>query len=144
ELNGAVRYSDYSNAVGSAWAYSAGMMWAPVEDLTFRGQYQRAVRAPTVYQLFAGQAVGFPAATDPCQTPAALNNANLAATCVAQRFPQASLGDRLAGATSQIQSLVGGNPDLTEEKSDTYTIGAVLQPTFLPRFSLTVDYYNIK
>lgn len=144
ELNGAVRYSDYSNAVGSAWAYSAGMMWAPVEDLTFRGQYQRAVRAPTVYQLFAGQAVGFPPATDPCQTPAALNNANLAATCVAQGFPQASLGDRLAGATSQIQSLVGGNPDLTEEKSDTYTIGAVLQPTFLPRFSLTVDYYNIK
>lgn len=144
ELNGAVRYSDYSNAVGSAWAYSAGLMWAPVEDITFRGQYQRAVRAPTVYQLFAGQAVGYPSASDPCQSETAKTNSNLAATCEAQRFPMSQIGEELAGATSQIESVVGGNPNLTEEKADTYTIGAVIQPTFLPRFSLTVDYYNIK
>ena len=144
ELNGALRYSDYSNAVGSAWAYSAGLMWAPVEDITFRGQYQRAVRAPTVDQLFRGSSVGYPPADDPCQSAAAKTNATLAATCVAQGFPEDSLGERLPQFSTQIRSVFGGNLELTEEKSDTYTIGAVIQPRFLPRFSLTVDYYNIK
>jgi len=144
EFNGALRYADYSNAVGSAWSYSAGLMYAPIEDITIRGQYQRAVRAPTVNQLFAGQAVGFPVATDPCQTPEAASNATLRQTCLANGFPEASLGKALPGANSQIESRFGGNPDLTEEKADTYTIGAVIQPRFLPRFSLTVDYYNIK
>ncbi|MGK2286998.1 TonB-dependent receptor [Pedomonas sp. V897] len=144
EFNGAVRYADYSSAVGSAWAYSAGLMYAPIEDITFRGQYQRAVRAPTVNQLFAGQSVSFPAATDPCQTPEAASNPTLRQTCLANGFPAASIGKSLPGANSQIQSRFGGNPDLHEEKADTYTIGAVIQPRFLPRFSLTVDYYNIK
>ncbi|HEY4545678.1 MAG TPA: TonB-dependent receptor [Pedomonas sp.] len=144
EFNGAARYSDYSNAVGSAWSYSAGLMYAPVEDITFRGQYQRAVRAPTVNQLFQGNAVGFPAASDPCQTPAATPGSTLAQTCIANGFPANMIGQPLPGANSQIQSVSGGNPDLTEEKADTYTIGAVFQPSFLPRFTMTVDYYNIK
>ena len=37
----------------------------------------------------------------------------------------------------------GGNPDLRAEKSDSYTVGAVIQPRFLPGFSASVDYYDI-
>ena len=146
ELNGALRYADYSNAVGSAWSYSAGLMWAPIEDLTFRGQYQRAVRAPTVFQLFQGNAVGYPAAADPCND-SDLTDAypTLVQTCLAQGVAAGDIGSgNLQAANLQVRTIAGGNPDLTEEKSDTYTIGAVIQPTFLPRFSLTVDYYNIK
>ncbi|HEY4545677.1 MAG TPA: TonB-dependent receptor [Pedomonas sp.] len=143
EFNGALRYSDYSNAVGSTWAYSAGLMWAPVEDITFRGQYQRAVRAPTVYQLFQGNAVGYPAATDPCNLDVAKTNPTLNATCAGQGLTPAQIGSGDLQAGTQIRTISGGNPDLTEEKADTYTIGAVIQPTFLPRFTLTVDYYNI-
>lgn len=147
EFNGAVRYSDYSNAVGSTWAYSAGLMWAPVEDVTFRGQYQRAVRAPTVYQLFQGNAVGYPKAVDPCNLGIAKTNANLNATCAAQGLtggPDGQIGSGRLQAGDQIRTISGGNPELTEEKADTYTIGAVFQPSFLPRFTMTVDYYNIK
>jgi outer membrane receptor protein involved in Fe transport len=36
-----------------------------------------------------------------------------------------------------------GNPFLTEETSDSYTVGFVLTPRFMPGFSLTVDYYHI-
>ena len=39
--------------------------------------------------------------------------------------------------------LSGGNENLKAEKSDSYTVGGVFQPRFLPGFSLSVDYYNI-
>ena len=38
----------------------------------------------------------------------------------------------------------GGNPELEAEKADSWTIGTVVTPSFLPGFSLSVDYYNIK
>lgn len=41
-------------------------------------------------------------------------------------------------------ALGGGNPNLKPEKGDTFTVGTVLTPRFLPRFSLSVDYFNIK
>ena len=39
--------------------------------------------------------------------------------------------------------LSGGNPALNEETSDSYTVGGVFQPRFLPGFALSVDYYDI-
>ena len=52
----------------------------------------------------------------------------------------------LNGLTDIAQSLAivsGGNPNLTKETSDSWTFGAVLQPRFVPGFSLSVDYYDI-
>ena len=40
-------------------------------------------------------------------------------------------------------SSLGGNPNLEEETSDTYTVGFVAQPNFLPGLNITLDYYNI-
>jgi outer membrane receptor for ferrienterochelin and colicin len=40
--------------------------------------------------------------------------------------------------------LSGSNPDLREEKSDSYTVGAVIQPRFVPGLSLSADYFDIK
>ncbi len=45
---------------------------------------------------------------------------------------------------SQYNGLIGGNPDLVPEVADTYTVGVVLTPTFLPGFTASVDYFNIK
>ena len=38
----------------------------------------------------------------------------------------------------------GGNPNLSEEESDTWTIGAVISPPFLEGVNLTVDYYSVE
>ena len=38
----------------------------------------------------------------------------------------------------------GGNTDLEAEVSNSWTLGGVATPRFLPGFSLSVDYYNIK
>ena len=56
----------------------------------------------------------------------------------------AQYGNILANPAAQYNGNVGGNPDLDPEESDTYSFGIVLTPAFLPGFSLTVDYYDIK
>ena len=145
ELNAAGRYSDYSlDKVGGTWTYAGGIEWAPVSDITFRAQYQRAVRAPNVQELFGGQANGFPGAVDPCALASAATNATINALCVATGVPAGSVGSAGLQPATQIQGLFGGNPDLQEETSDTYTVGAVIRPSFAPGLNITVDYFNIK
>lgn len=144
EVNGAYRYSYYSTAAKSVNTYSGGVVWGIVQDLSLRAQYARAVRAPTVSNLFSGSAQDFPTATDLCTTATAVSNANLRASCLSSGVPAALLGTAYDGGSTQIQSITGGNPNLREETSDTYTAGIVLQPRFLRNFSLTVDYYKIK
>lgn len=146
ELNGAGRYSDYSLAnVGGVWTYAGGIEWAPIPDITFRAQYQHAVRAPNVGELFGGQSNGFPGATDPCSSrqPAAGQTATVRQLCIDTGVPASLVFTPGIQAASQIQGLFGGNPDLNEETSDTYTIGAVIRPSFVPRLNITVDYFNI-
>ena len=40
--------------------------------------------------------------------------------------------------------MFGGNLDLQPETAKTWTLGVVFQPEFLPRFSMSLDYYNIR
>jgi outer membrane receptor protein involved in Fe transport len=156
ELNGAARYSDYSlDAVGGVWTYAGGIQVQPIPDVTFRGQYQRAVRAPNVGELFGGFANNFPAADDPCATTAA-SSGGLRSICAANGVPTALLDDLGSGdpavvsaAQGQIQpdpqiaTSIGGNPNLFEETSDSYTVGVVLEPSFIPGLTVTADYFDI-
>lgn len=144
ELSGAARYSDYSlEAVGGVWTYAGGVEFAPIPDVTLRGQYQRAVRAPNVGELFGGQAIGFPGATDPCSTAAATSG-GLRDLCLANGVPAASLGDPAIQLNTQIPATFGGNANLQEETSTSWTAGVVLQPSFFPGFTLTADYFDIE
>ncbi len=145
EINGAGRYSDYSLAnVGSVWTYAGGVTYSPIRDISFRGQYQHAVRAPNVGELFAGGAVNFPTANDPCAAASAATDPTIRGLCVATGVPANLVGTRGLQINTQIQIQTGGNPDLEEEVSDSYTAGIVLRPSFLPGLSMTADYFNIK
>jgi len=144
ELNGAARYSNYSNNVGNVFTWAAGAKWAPVPDLTLRGQFQRATRAPTVEALFLGQSEGFPGFADYCRQAVAKTNATLNASCISNGVPAALVGTAFGAGNTQVRAIFGGNPDLEAETSDTFTIGGVLQPSFAPGLSITVDYYDIK
>ncbi|WP_298399959.1 TonB-dependent receptor [Sphingobium sp.] len=145
EVTGAGRYSDYSlGNVGSVWTYAAGATYAPIRDITFRGQYARAVRAPNVSELFGGQAVGFPQAVDPCSQASAATDATIRDLCIATGVPAAAVGTEGLQINPQIQGLFGGNPNLREETSDSYTAGVVLRPSFVPGLTITADWYNIK
>lgn len=141
-INGAFRFSDYSTAnVGSIISFASGVAWAPVDGLRFRGQFQRAVRAPNIGELFAAATNGFPGAKDPCSGGAfgSFVPGN-SAQCLAFGVPTPGAPFQLSG---QIEVLGGGNPNLQEETADTYTVGMVWQPTFVDGLTLQVDYYDI-
>lgn len=145
EVNGAARYSHYSNAPGNVFTWSAGGLLSPVEDITFRGQYQKAVRGPSVAELFLGNTVSFEGLIEGCDVAAAATPGPLRDICVGQGVPVARLGDPTLNDPNSINppTFIGGNPNLVEEEARTWTIGAVFAPTFLPGFTATVDYFNI-
>ncbi|AJP71976.1 TonB-dependent receptor [Sphingomonas hengshuiensis] len=144
EFSGSYRYSYYSTAAKSVNTFSGGLVWTPVDDISFRGKFSRAVRAPTVSNLYSGASQDYPTATDPCTLKDEVTNSSLAAQCVATGVPTSALGTSYDGGSTQIESVTGGSTSLREETANTYTLGVVLQPRVLPRFSLTIDYYRVK
>lgn len=147
-LEAGARYSDYSiNGAGgyNTFTWKAGGSWTPGAGVKIRGNYSRAVRAPNINELFRPQSVGLTnLGIDPCAGAAPTTNANLRAVCLAQGAPVGTIGSITNPTAAQANITTGGNLNLQPEKADTFTIGAVWQPDFLPRFSMSVDYYNIK
>lgn len=114
EVNGAVRYTEYSTS-GGVTTWKVGLSYTPFEDLRFRYTKSRDIRAPTLYELFAGD--------------------------------QAARGgffDALTGRNDNVITLSSGNPDLKPEIGDTYTVGAIYQPSFLSGFTMSADYFSIE
>ncbi|MFW2852190.1 TonB-dependent receptor domain-containing protein [Sphingomonas sp. TX0543] len=145
-FEGAYRYSDYSTGFKTN-TYKLGLNWSPVHALRLRGSYQRAVRAPNVVELFASQSIFEVELTelangsyDPCSgaTPLAT-----AAQCANTGVTAAQYGNIIDNPAGQFNSLIGGNRNLKPEKADTWSLGAVFQPDFIPRFTMSVDYFNI-
>jgi outer membrane receptor protein involved in Fe transport len=155
-LTGAVRYSDYST-VGGVLSWNVGAELEPFNGLRLRGGYAKANRAPNISELFSAANETFATITDPCNGVTATNNPGVSAT-----FPNgfgaacrsiAAIQSAVAGGGTfsytlaqqqQINGFVGGNQNLEEETAKTLTLGAVLTPRFLPGFSLTADYYDIR
>ncbi len=142
-LWGAVRFADYSN-VGSVTSAAYAVNWVPTEMITIRVGVQEAIRAPNVSELFLGQANGFPGAADPCSaggTAGSAPSSVLTSLCEATGVPAGQVGV-FTQANTQIEGLFGGNPDLKEETSDTFTIGAVIQP--IANLDISIDYFEIE
>lgn len=143
-VDGAVRYSSYDlKGVGGVWTYSGGGLWRVTPDVRFRGQYQHAIRAPNVGELYGGQATIFSVVNDPCATNGAQKTAAVAAVCEAQGVKPADVFTGGIQPNPYIENNTGGNPDLSPETSNTITIGTVLTPRFVPELSLAVDWYRI-
>jgi len=149
-LEAATRVSNYNSGnTGTIWAYNAGGVWSPVRDIRIRANYGRAVRAPTQLDLFQAQNQTFlNGLVDPCGQQNINNNPNRVANCAAAGVPttQTFLGITepfTNRPTSGISGLSGGNPGLFAETSDSVTAGVVLTPSFLPGFTMSVDWYRI-
>jgi outer membrane receptor protein involved in Fe transport len=142
-VSGAGRYSHYTKTIGDVWTYNFGGEWAPVRDIRFRGNFGKSVRAPNVAETAFPQVPNFaPGFVDPCSVQGLSNGGQIRTTNC-----QADLGPLLATVRNVAYSLnviSGSNPLLTPEVSYSLTLGGVLQPRFIPNFSLSVDYYNIK
>ena len=142
-FEGGARYSDYST-VGGLFNYKLGVEFAPIAAIKFRGAYNRAARAPSVFELFQNGDQGFPTYNDPCNAAPNPPSAAVLAVCRAQAPGFDFTG--FAQSNTQVQAFAFGNPQLSEEKAETYTAGVVFAPRSFPlgKFSATVDYYDIK
>ena len=122
--------------------------WSPIDDITLRASYNRAVRSPNIGELFTNQSVGLFAGTDPCAgtAVAGLVNGNTAAQCARTGVTAAQFGNLLPNTAQQYNGLFGGNLNLSPEKSTSYSFGAVIQPKsgFLSGLVVSADYFNIK
>ncbi|WP_337186348.1 TonB-dependent receptor [Phenylobacterium sp.] len=137
-VGGAIRYADYSS-VGGVTSYKADAVWAPVRDLRFRGTISRAVRAPNITEAYSPSQTSTGPGPDPCTTVLAAASATRRANCTALGIPLV-----FAGRPTSIPLISSGNLNLSPEKADTYTVGVVATPSFLPGFSFSADYYQIK
>ncbi len=134
------RYSDYSTT-GGASTYKAQASYAPIPGLKFRLGHSRATRSPNVRELFRPQTVLLDGTTDPCagDTPAYSQ-----AQCALTGVTAAQYGHLRGNAAGQYNSLLGGNPNLDQEVSDTNYAGVVITPPGLAGFTATIDYFDIK
>ena len=145
------RFSDYSTGV-SANTYKFEVQYAPIADYRFRASYNRAIRAPSIVELFVPQLVGKIAfGEDPCAPGEATGVASEPLSkCLNTGVTAAQYGNGGStntipqGTAGQLTQLQGGNPDLKPEQADTYTVGLTVQPQALPGFTGSIDYYNIK
>ncbi len=149
-IEGAGRIADYNiGNSGTVYTYNIGGVWAPVQDLRIRGSYARSVRIPTQSDLFAAPSQTFlNGLVDPCAQNNINNNPNRVRNCAAAGVPVTEV---VNGVTvpftnvpaSGIRGLNGSNPNLSEERSDSFTVGFVAQPRFIPGLTVSVDYYDI-
>ncbi len=140
-LSASYRYSDYSINVETN-TYGVGLDWSPTEDFKLRASYQRAVRAPAVYELFQTQSVGlYDNDEDPC---AGATPTRTAAECARTGVTAAQYGTIIDNPAGQYNALFGGNPNLDPEESDSVTFGVVFTPSFVDNLNVTVDYWTIK
>jgi len=140
ELNGAVRFSDYSSS-GSTTTFKAGANWKPINDLRFRGSWSEGFRAPTIGELFGTPSRFDQEIVDPCSAVGGVIPPAVAANCIAQGVPP---GGTYVQNNPQISVITGGNENLKPETSKGWNLGAVYSPGFIPRFSVEANYYNIK
>ena len=143
-VSAAVRFSDYST-VGSTSTWNAGLVWAPVSDITFRGTIAESVRAPNISELFSPQNQTFNFIDDPCDASFQNNGTqyregNCAAILQPLGIDPAGFSDPNAFSIGGLQQ---GNSDLQEETARSYTFGTVIRPRFAPRLAIAIDYYDI-
>jgi len=144
DLEAGYRYSAYSSGFDTN-TFKVGLTWSPISDLRVRGSYNRAVRVPNVAELYKPDVVELDAGTDLCAAgPYAHNTPADQAACALTNGGKPIKVPTPPSPASQYNGILGGNPTLKPEVGKTTDVGIVLTPTFVPGFSLTVDYADIK
>jgi iron complex outermembrane receptor protein len=119
-IDGAVRYDDYSGDVGASTDPQVTLSWEPFDDqLKFRGSAGKSFIAPTLYSLYGPVSSG---STDDIT------------------YTTSSGGTKSA----QFNQTGGSNPDLKPTTAKSWATGVVYTPKFASGLSISVDYSQIK
>ncbi|MEI6417566.1 MAG: TonB-dependent receptor [Sphingomonadales bacterium] len=105
---------DHYQKLGGTFNPKVGLVWAPMKDITLRGSWGTSFVAPNM-------------------------------GLITSIFGVPQIGVNVAGVgTINIYNQGGGNPALTPETAETYSLGVDLQPSFIPGLRFSATYYNVK
>ena len=126
ELNAALRndrYSDWGNAITP----KVGAKWKAADSVVFRGSYAEGFRAPGAGESGKSQVSAYTLVTDPTRCPAGkVLTGGLPTDC----------------GTQQVVAFSSGNPNIQPEKSKSWNLGMVLEPT--KNLNVSVDFWRIE
>ena len=113
--NLAGRWTKYSD-FDAVESWKIGLNWQIIDSMRIRSTLSSDIRAPNLNDLFQPSGV-----------------------------TSSSYNDRLTGGSAQgLRLATRGNPLLTPEEAKTFTVGLVLTPTAIPRFSVSVDFWETR
>jgi iron complex outermembrane receptor protein len=145
QLNGGYRISKYTNNPDRFSTWKTEALWAPVEDFTFRGSYNKAQRAPTVIEVrqASGVSYGTRALEDPCAPGAdGIPDASIE-TCRATGLPDSLYGSPTLNCPDGNCTVKIGGFTADPETAYTKTLGIVVRPRFLRDLVLSADWFDI-
>jgi iron complex outermembrane recepter protein len=136
------RRSDYSTA-GVTNTDKFEVQYAPIADYRIRASYDRAIRAPSVAELFTPPIVGLTTVVpDPCAPPISFTLLQCERTGVTAA--QYNSGSIPQGTANQLSQETSGNPNLKPEQADTYTVGLNFAPSQIAHLTGSIDYFHIQ
>ncbi|MDJ0922632.1 MAG: TonB-dependent receptor [Henriciella sp.] len=148
DFEGSYRQMDNDRA-GKDEAYAVGVNWDIIGGLRFKGNSQRTVRAPGIGELFSPRGPFGDFVTDPCDQRnldggpnPEVRQRNCAAGAASAGLPPLPSDFTSNAQNASVQGISGGNPNLKNETSDSYSLGIVYEPHFIDGFSVAVDYIN--
>ena len=144
EVDGSARYVKNSLSGGDL-TWTAGGRLGFFEGLTFRGNFTRSIRSPAITEVFNPTSQAFDAGSDPCDAryvDSGPNPANRRANCIAAGIsnPDAFVSNY---SDFTVPVSVSGNNQLDNEKANSWTVGAIIQPPFVPGLAVAVDWVSI-
>lgn len=150
QAEGAIRYVDHSVSGGDITWSGGARMQTRLDGLTLRGVYTRAIRNPSLVELFLNTTPVARAAFDVCApsrigtgpNPSVRRANCTAALAAAGVTTSASFGPTTNGASPFGQIL--GNSTLDNEKARSWSVGLVYQPPAIRNLRLSLDYSRIR
>ncbi|WP_158279917.1 TonB-dependent receptor domain-containing protein [Coraliomargarita sinensis] len=121
-LHLAARYENYTDESASRknkynqFVYKAGFEFIPIRQVTIRGSFGTAFRAPTLNESF---------------------NTNYASLVY-------NTGSDASPNLQQFATVLGANPNLEPEQSNVLNLGITYEPDFAPGLTARVNYYRIE
>ncbi len=134
------RYSD-DDTTGTYDTYKLGLSSMFLDQkLLVRAGYNRAVRAPSLNDMYYDQRIALnTGGRDLC---AGATPVYTAEQCARAGVPTSVYGFVPSNPANQYYNLTGGNTELGPETADTYTVGLAIEP--IQDLNLALDWYNIK
>jgi outer membrane receptor protein involved in Fe transport len=124
ELTAAGRFEEFRNNDTNVMVPKFGARWQPLdESLTLRATWGKGFRQPSLEELFAAPISTLQVSNDPQNI------------------------DPVTGLPlfeSETNTLVGSNPNLQPEDSETISVGAVYTPKYVPGLTLSTDFWEIE